>query len=308
MNPKSKRTLVRHLKRSTAIASCLILMSGSLYAAGFGDMVGGIGGAVLGGKSQESGSAPNGGSQTPPVGAALSLIGVGQSSEEEIQVGDGVAGTVLGASKIWNNAIAQKYVNLIGRNLAQHSERPELPWSFVVIDTSSINAFAAPGGTVMVTRGLYEILDTEDELASVLAHEIAHVNRQHHFKVIKKQELIQFGASQAQGAGKGNAITGRLVGIGGELLARGLDKDAEYEADRDAMVIAARAGYDSSSILNTLEKLHSKMASDNSVALLFKTHPAPDERIAKLTAITSPEIEAAAVLSSAAQRITKDGK
>ena len=127
--------------------------------------------------------------------------------------------------------------------------------------------------------------------------------------MIKQQKLVQFGASFVQKeTGKDNAIAQKLVGMGAELIARGLDKDAEFEADRDAMVLAARAGYDSSSILAVLEKLHGKLASDNSVQLLFKTHPAPAERIQRLSAAVTPELELAAVTSPAANRISTPGR
>lgn len=243
------------------------------------------------------------------LGGLVATLGSGQSAEEEIIVGEGVAGTVLGAVPLWNNPKAQTYVNLIGRHIAQQSERPELPWAFAIIDTPSINAFAAPGGIVLVTRGLYEILESEDELASVLAHEIAHVNRQHHYAVIKKQKLVEFGASVAANrVSRNTEITRRLSGIGADLIARGLDKDAEFEADRDAVVLAARSGYDASSILATLERLQKRSQTDSALQLLFTTHPAPLMRIHRLTELSNADLEAAAVPSAAAGRLRTDGR
>ena len=243
------------------------------------------------------------------LGSLVSSLAGSQSAEEEIIIGEGVAGTVLGAAKVWKNPKAQGYINRVGSYIAQQSERKELPWAFVIIDTPSINAFAAPGGIVLVTRGLYEILDTEDELASVLAHEIAHVNRQHHYNVIKQQKLVEFGANVAQSSVSRNSdISRRLANVGADVIARGLDKDAEFEADRDAIVLAARAGYDSASILATLERLHARSKNDDALQLLFTTHPAPADRIQKLAEINNADLEAAAVRSAAAGRIRSDGR
>jgi beta-barrel assembly-enhancing protease len=259
----------------------------AVHAAGLGDLLGNIG----------------------SLGSLVSAMSGTQSAEEEIIIGEGVAGTVLGAAKVWNNLKAQSYINLIGGYIAQQSERKDLPWAFAIIDTSSINAFAAPGGIVLVTRGLYEMLQSEDELASVLAHEIAHVNRQHHYNVIKQQKVVEFGANLAQkDVSRNSAINRRLANVGADLIARGLDKDAEFEADRDAIVLAARSGYDSSAILATLERLHAMSKSDSAVQLLFTTHPAPADRIQKLSEISNADIEVAAVTSPAADRIRRDGR
>jgi predicted Zn-dependent protease len=276
-------------------------------AQGLGNLLGGALDAVRGGTPAPAPAQRGGGSSL--LGGVMSAMGLGQGGDEEVEVGEGIAATLLGVAKPWDNAKAQRYVNLIGRHIARSSERPALPWTFAIIDTPAVNAFAAPGGIVLVTRGLYQMLDTEDELAAVLAHEIAHVNRQHHYKVIQQQRMVQFGAEVARlGSGRNKALTDRMVGMGAELVARGLDKTAEFEADRDAAVLAARAGYDASSILVTLEKLNGKLATDSSVELLFATHPAPAERIQRLTEAANAEIEAAAVRSAAAQRIDQDGR
>jgi len=234
-----------------------------------------------------------------------------QSVTEEIQIGEGVAATVLGAAPLWANSSVQRYVNLVGRSVVEQSERRDLPWSFAAIDTASINAFAAPGGIVLITRGLYEILETEDELAAVLAHEIAHVNRRHHYNVIKQQSAVDAGASivgrNLRGAAAEREVMGTLINKGAEIMARGLDKGAEFEADADAMVLAARAGYDSSALLNVLERLAARGAQHSSLELLFKTHPAPADRIREVSAAANDQIISAAVSSEAADRIKRVG-
>jgi len=277
-------------------------LSGSVWSQGLGDLLKGL---TTPGKGQAPAADRKPGSLTDALGTVIGS----QTSEEEIAVGEGVAATVLGAAPPWNNPKAQRYVNLIGRAIAQQSERRNLPWSFAVIDTYSVNAFAAPGGIILITRGLYDMIATEDELAAVLAHEVAHVVRQHHYNVIKQQKMVQFGATLVQRDKGGNReITNKLVGVGAELMARGLDKSAEFEADRDGMVLAARAGYDSSALLSVLEKLAAQSANEPALQLLFKTHPSPVERISQLTAAVNDRLEAAAVRSSSADRIRQLGK
>ena len=109
----------------------------------------------------------------------LSTFTEKESPEEEARSGEDIAAPVLGAAPPWKNAAVQRYVNLVGRRVADQAERRDVAWRFAVIDSPSINAMAFPGGIVVVTRGLYALLDSEDELAAVLGHEIAHVNRKH---------------------------------------------------------------------------------------------------------------------------------
>jgi len=152
-----------------------------------------------------------------------------------------------------------------------------------VLDTEDINAFAAPGGYIFVTKGLYRLLDNEAELAGVLGHEIAHVTRKHHLKVLKQSSLIsalgQVAGSKAQNS---DELVQNLIGNGAEIMARGLDKNAEYEADRFGMVFAARAGYEPWGLPEVLQDMAALPAKDARTSLLFKTHPLPADRIAKL--------------------------
>jgi predicted Zn-dependent protease len=228
----------------------------------------------------------------------------GQSADEETQAGDLMAAPVFGAAPAWRNAGVQSYVNLVGRNLARQVERRDVEWRFAVLDTPSVNAMAFPGGIVVLTRGLYERLESEDELAAVLAHEIAHVNRRHQWKVIQQQKLVALGeGALVRGDSARNAKV--VADLGARLIARGLDKGAEFEADRDGMVIAARAGYDSSALIVVMERLEALTPGQADTAMLFSTHPSPEARIAAMTAAASPELEAAAEPSPAANRIRR---
>ena len=206
------------------------------------------------------------------------------SRDEEIALGREITGSLLGAAPLVKDEALQKYVNKVGRWVASQSERENLAWKFGVIDSADLNAFAMPGGYVLITKGLYQKLQNEAQLASVLGHEIAHVVKKHQLKVLQKQQLLNLGASKISDLfGKKDKLAKKVVGTGAEISARGLDKDAEFEADRMGMVLAARAGYDAFSLAEVLQTMSQTSSSDGSVALLFKTHPHPDERLAKLS-------------------------
>ena len=204
---------------------------------------------------------------------------------QEITLGEGIASNLLGAAPLLDNPPVQEYVNRVGRWLTLQTERPDLPWQFGVLDDADVNAFSAPGGYVFITKGLLAQMNSEAELAGVLAHEISHVLRKHHLQAIKKGARTELLADLANDAirnnGKDPRLT-KLVSAGTEVYARGLDKQDEYEADRMGVVIAARAGYDPYGLPAVLQTLQAINPTDSSVALMFKTHPAIADRLSLL--------------------------
>ena len=205
------------------------------------------------------------------------------SKDEEIALGREITGSILGAAPLVKDDALQKYVNRVGRWVASQSERADLPWKFGVIDSADINAFAAPGGYVLITKGLYQKLTNEAQLAGVLGHEVAHVVKKHQLKVMQKQQLMNIGAGKLSDLlGKNDKLAKKAIANGAEISARSLDKDAEFEADRMGLVLAYRAGYDAFGLPEVLQTIGHSSKADSSVALLYKTHPAPDERLAKL--------------------------
>jgi len=209
----------------------------------------------------------------------------GPSESEEIAIGRQIAGNLLGAAPLVKDDKLQKYVNRIGRWVATQSERPDLPWHFGVIQSEDVNAFAAPGGYIFITLGLYRTFQSEADLAGVLGHEVGHVIRQHHLKILQQSKLVDAGSKALSKSVGGNDKVQQLIGSGAEIVARGLDKEAEFEADRIGVVLATRAGYDAYGLLSVLQQIGHAAKEDDRVALLFKTHPLPEDRLNKLDSV-----------------------
>lgn len=233
---------------------------------------------------------------------------IGQATKEfneaeEIEIGSGGAATLLGAAPLVRDTEVQRHVNKVGRWLALQTGRPDLPWKFGVIDHPNINAFAAPGGYVFITKGLLAKLRNEHELAGVLAHEIAHVLQKHHLRAIQKNaqtaalfDTISVAAS-SKDSRKGELFN-KLSPVMKDLYARGLDKDDELEADRMGVVIAARAGYDPYGLAAVLQTLQSMKPDDATASFMFKTHPPASERLEKLEPILTEKLDRYARVAS----------
>ena len=237
------------------------------------------------------------------VGKAVKEI----EEPEEIAIGKDVASRLLGAAPLVANPPLQRYVNHVGRWLAAQTERPDLPWQFGVLDSPNVNAFAVPGGTIFITRGLLDRMRNEAELAGVLGHEIVHVLRKHHLKAIQKgaQTALAGDAASAALRDRAGPARDKLIAFGTEMYSRGLDKSDELEADRLGIVIAARAGYDAYGLPSVLQTLQAISAQDSAVALMFKTHPAPGERLDSLGEKMQPVLDAYASQPQLAERFLR---
>lgn len=226
----------------------------------------------------------------------------------EIEIGDGIAANLLGAAPLTADAGLQKYVNLIGRWLATQTERPDLPWHFGVLESPNVNAFATPGGSIFITRGLLMRMHSEAELAGVLAHEISHVLKKHHLNAIQKNAgagLVGDFLGEVLKNKASNESLGKIIGFGTEMYARGLDKSDEFEADRMGVVIATRAGYDPYGLPGVLQTLQGAKPQDSDLALLFKTHPAPTERLDLLENLLPEKLDAYGKQPQLAERFIK---
>lgn len=244
------------------------------------------------------------GKKAVDIGAKVQEANREYTVEEEVALGEGIASGFLGATKLHPDERLQRYVNRVGRWLASQTEKPDLPWTFGVIDTETINAFAMPGGTVIVSHGLVKRLASESELAGVLAHEIAHVLKRHQIAAIQSGAWGDVGKSIgseviAQSRIGRNDVLGlktKAAELGVNLVKDGfflkpLDRGLEYEADRIGVVIATRGGYDPYGLVAVLTMLATVKPEDSGASITFSTHPSPADRIAELEKVVPASLE-----------------
>jgi predicted Zn-dependent protease len=213
------------------------------------------------------------------------------NDSEEHYVGRAVAARILTNYPLYQNPVVTEYVNKVGQTVARKSPRPTTfrGYHFAVLDTQEINAFACPGGIILITRGMFKNCATEDELAAVLAHEVAHVAHKDGVNSISKarwtEVLTTLGTEAAkQYAGPaGSLVTlfeGSIDDVFKTIVVNGYSREAEMEADKEAVVILGKAGYNPAALVVVLEKMGSKGGTGG----IMKTHPPSSERLAQVKA------------------------
>lgn len=213
--------------------------------------------------------------------------------QAEINFGREVAARIIARYGLVEDARLMKYVNLVGKVVAMSTNRPEIEFRFAVLDTSEINAYAAPGGYIFVTRGAIANMEDESELAAVLAHEIGHITEKHMVKELKikgKDDSASTGLARVIGGTSEAARTafGQLVDQALDLLFKnGNKREDEVQADKDAVLYCALAGYDPSALVRYFERISALRGRQTQV--LDKTHPAYEDRISWLKNVISGE-------------------
>lgn len=239
----------------------------------------GLAGALLG-----AGLAP-GGAQAAQGGDLFQLLS--QSLDQideprEIQIGQQLAAVLLGSKPLYPDVAMQRYLNQLGRWISLQSSRPDLPWTFAVLDDPGFNAFATPGGYVFVTKGLMDRVADEGELAGILAHEITHVTAKHHLIAMNKAAraglLTQVISSQLKND-LGGLVSSQLLALGRNMYTKGLDQQDEFDADRTGVALAARAGFDPYGLVAVLQQLRTAAPDDALFALSLSTHPPAQVRL-----------------------------
>lgn len=210
----------------------------------------------------------------------------------EVAFGREIAARILGRYKPYNNPALIKYVNLVGLALVRNTNRPELHFHFMVLDTNDVNAYAAPGGYVFVTTGALQAMTDESELAGVLAHEIGHVTERH---VVKELAI----------KGSDDSATGALVKLVGgssesakfafaQAVDKGVDmifkdvykREDELQADRFAVLDSSLSGYDGTSLARYLDRIR---AIKDKALIDDPTHPSVDVRIEQINRIAAAD-------------------
>ena len=220
---------------------------------------------------------------------------------EEQQIGKEVSDKMVQVFGVYQDAAVNKYVMLVGAVLAQSSTRPQLPWQFVILDTEGVNAFAAPGGYVHITKGLLGMLKNEAELAGVLAHEIIHVTEKHTVNAIQKSDSVKVASDEV---GSSGGLTQGLVAKLAEraysdILNNTFSRNDEIEADDKGIVLANRVGYAPSGLSSALTKLADRNKEGKEPNGLFASHPLLQERIDKIgKAINDKKLTATATVQA----------
>ena len=233
------------------------------------------------------------GCATNPVTGRPQLALISES--QEIQMGQQAAREVEQSIGLVDNPALQAYVQRIGLALAARSERPQLPWSFKVVDDATPNAFALPGGPIFVTRGLLALMDSEAELASVLGHEIGHVTARHSVSQLSRAQLAQVGLVLGQILVPQTQALGGLAESGMSLLFLKYGRDAERQADDLGFRYALNENYDvreMADVFEALQRATSGQQQEGKLPGWLATHPGEPERIEavsqRVAALTTP--------------------
>ena len=217
------------------------------------------------------------------------------TDREEYYVGRAVAATVLGQYRLYRDERVNLYLNQVGQALALASDRPLTygGYHFAVLDTDEVNALACPGGTILITRGMLNRARNEEELAAILAHEIAHVNHKDGVEAIQRSRWVQaataLGADAARQLGQGqldelaSLFEGSVGDVVKTLLVNGYSRADELAADQTAMIIMVRLGYDPNGLTDYLARLAQEQGA-GAQGGFFATHPGMGDRLAEARA------------------------
>jgi predicted Zn-dependent protease len=204
------------------------------------------------------------------------------SRDQEKRIGDQYAPQIekeLG-DRI-DNTVLQNYISKVGQKVVRASHTPDGDFEFAAVDDDSVNAMALPGGYIFITHGMLEKVETEAQLASILAHETAHVTARHVAAAMSKQIGIDILMSVAISDETGQAVrTGTNIGI--QLMSLRYSRDNEYEADKYGMDYLVGAGYAPGGMIETMDILQ-KLSETRPIEFL-STHPDPGNRRSELQA------------------------
>lgn len=208
------------------------------------------------------------------------------SESQEIEMGRSYDQQIAAEMGLYPDSALQAYIHALGTRLAARSERPELPWTFRVVDDPVVNAFALPGGFIYVTRGILAHLNSEAELAAVLGHEIGHVTARHSAHQMSQTMLAQLGLAASVVAFPGVGDFAGLANAGLGLLFLKYGRDDERQADVLGLRYMHATGYDPAEMPDVFDMLGrvSEAAGGGGVPGWLSTHPAPEDRRERIAA------------------------
>ncbi len=213
------------------------------------------------------------------------------SEKDERAIGAGVSAKLIDHFGVYQDPAVTKYVTLVGTVLAKQSSRPNLDWTFIVLDTDAVNAYAAPGGIVHITRGALGLIKSEAELAGVLGHELTHVTAKHTIRAIQKSKAIQIGADEGGASGGlAGSVLGRVSQMSYDMLFENkFDRNDEMESDQVGIELANKVGYAPSGLSAFLTHLAERNKSMTEPNGLFASHPQLAERVERIAKLTKDE-------------------
>jgi predicted Zn-dependent protease len=205
---------------------------------------------------------------------------INMSDADERKIGDQVSLMLRQHFGVYQDKAVTTYVSLVGTVLAKASTRPNLDWQFVVLDTDGVNAYAAPGGIVHITRGLLGLMKSEAQLADALGHEITHITAKHTVRSIQKSNAVQLGAEQTKGGSLASAAVSQLAGaVYKNLFENKFDRNDEMEADRVGITLASKVGYSPNALSDVLKALDARNSGSSTQNGLFASHPDTQARL-----------------------------
>ncbi|MCJ7612970.1 MAG: M48 family metalloprotease, partial [Candidatus Aminicenantes bacterium] len=209
------------------------------------------------------------------------------SEQGEIELGKETDPQIRQQYGLYSSAPLSAYVTGLGNRLVPFSHRPKLAYSFQVLDSPVVNAFAVPGGYVYVTRGALALMNTESELAVVLGHELGHIAARHSIRRMSEMILIQVGLVVAGTISKTVAEIAGVAGIGIQLLYLKFSRDDERQADALGVQYSRAARFNPGQMVNFFASLQKMgdMSGKSSLPGFLSTHPLNDERIKNVTAL-----------------------
>jgi predicted Zn-dependent protease len=207
----------------------------------------------------------------------------GVREQQEIQIGQEVERQLAQKPGFVNDSALTQYVTNLGARLARVSERPTLPWTYHVLNDSSVNAMAAPGGFIFVTAGLLKFVQNENELGFIIAHETTHVAHRHTVDLAQRDMELQFGALLLTQFVFGGSIGAyELSQLGRMLIDAKYSRDKEFEADHYGVIYAQKAGFDPAASLTFFERLAQQEKQQPALAHAFEDHPDTPARISAI--------------------------
>ena len=201
---------------------------------------------------------------------------------EEQQIGAGVSERVRQRYGVVQDANVHRYVTLVGTAVAQATGKSGVPWNFIVLDTDAVNAFAAPGGFVHITRGALALIQDEAELAGVLGHEVVHVTEKHTIRAIQKNKSIQMGADEKL-SGNAALLNQVVENVYLDIIEKGFGRSEENESDEKGAIAANKVGYAPQGLHRFLTRLQERNKTSKEKRGLFASHPEMKERLDRLT-------------------------